>query len=195
MPFTKIQIQSLAAGLLGKGPVSSLADLGNFGAVLEEQYNLLKASKIAPHNWRFATKIQQLTQLVETPPVDIWKYVFALPADYMALRRVFPTTTNFQIFEFKKLFANTAPLSISYRYTPDEAYWPSYFVDYFTAALARRLALAVAESSGYADQMRAFELEQLPIALSTDAQSHPNDVLAVDPLIAVRFAGARSLIT
>lgn len=192
MALTKIQIISNALILLGKGPVTTIAGAGDFGAAADSWYDLLKESVLAKNNWRFATKIQALTKLVETPVVDLYSYSYLLPSDYLSVWRLYPNTLDFQLYGNQRLYSSVDGLVMEYRYAPDPSLWPYYFIEYFVVELAEKLALAVAKSEAYAQEMRALKQAALPQALNADAQAHPNSVLAFDPFIEVRGAGIRN---
>lgn len=186
MAFTKIEIISSAIELLGKGPVVDVAQDTQF-AIAEKQFDLLHASQLSKNDWRFATKIQQLSLEVAPPPSNLWKYSFSLPGDYLALRRLIPYTTDFNIYAEGKLYANQRTLTMEYRFAIAPERWPLYFVDYFRCELAEMLALAVARSETYAAEMRLLRKEKMASALAADAQSHPNMGIASAPFIDARF--------
>lgn len=186
MAWNKVQIVSLALGLLGKGPIESIDAAGDYAAAAGAHYDLLLPAELCKYNWRFATAIVQLARTVETPLIDEWLYVYQLPSDYLTVWKMYPQT-KYQIYENKKLYANVDTLKIEYRFMPNVVLLPAYFVQYFATRLAQILAVAVAENKTYADTMEKMANTWLLQALSTDAQAHPNQSTVNNPFQDVRY--------
>lgn len=185
MAWNKVQIISLSLGLLGKGPIESIDAAGDYAAAAGAQYDLLLPAELCKYNWRFATALVQLARIVETPLTDNWTYIFQLPADYLTVWKMYPQVP-YQIYENKKLYANTNILKIEYRFMPNVVLLPAYFVQYFSARLAHILAVAVAENKTYADTMEKMAGTWLLQALSADAMAHPNQSTVSNPFDDVR---------
>ncbi len=190
MAFTRIQIISQALTLLGKGPVNDLVSAGEFGAAADQTYDLLYPYLLGTDNWRFNVAIKQLSVLVDSPPVDRWRFALQLPSDYLSLVRTYPLINDFNIYE-DKIFTNTDDISLEYHFEPDEFLLPAYFVAYFVYSLAEHLALAVALQESYAKEMAAHREIAYAKALFTDAQSHPTQSIVSGPFITTRFGGNR----
>lgn len=191
MAFSKINIISLAIGRLGKGPVISVDNDTQF-SIVSDHFDVLKLTALSAQDWRFATKIQQLSLDVAPPPTDIYQYQFSLPGDYLALRRLIPNIQSFNIYANQKLYSNTKGLTAEYRFDIPPENWPAYFVNYFAYELASSLALAVAHSETYAIVMEEKVKTSKSLALSADAQSHPNFEIMDKPFISVRNSGGYS---
>ncbi|MHA1447891.1 MAG: hypothetical protein ACTSP4_00525 [Candidatus Hodarchaeales archaeon] len=186
MPLTKVQIISSAVNLLNKGPITSIAGAGNFTTSAEDTFDYLLPSEISKHDWRFATAIAQLSRLVQTPIIDNYEYIYALPADYLTLVRLYPQTYDFQIYQNSTLYANATELKIEYRFVPDVTRLPSYFVEYFIDLLASRLALTGAASETLAADLIKMASEKKIEAMAVDAKAHPNIAIVDSPLIDIR---------
>ena len=189
MAFTRIRIISAALTALGKGPVNDIATAGEFGDAADIAYDLLYPSLLSSDNWRFNVAIRQLSVLVNSPPVDEWRFALQLPSDYLSLVRTYPLINDFQIFE-DRMFTNTDNIKLEYRFEPNESLLPAYFVEYFVYSLAEFLALAVALQESYAKEMAAKREIAYSKALFTDGQSHPNRAVVSSPFVAVRFGGS-----
>lgn len=188
MAYTKIEIISLALTALGKGPVTSLAGAGEFAAAADNVFDMLLEAELSAGNWRFATAITQLSQLVATPPSDEWTYAYQLPGNYLACLKLDPHI-DYQIYE-DKIYTNTSTtLYMEYRFKPEYSRLPSYFVKFFMYELASYLALAVANQPKYADQMQAKRDDAYALASFADSSSHPAVGFQNNPFIDVRYNG------
>lgn len=184
MPWSKLDICNLAFNVLNKASVEQLADSGEFSDSASRAFDLLLPAELSVQSWRFATKIQQLSVLVEAPPIEWWRYQLQLPSDYLAAVRIYPSF-DFQIFE-DKMYCNYNNIMLEYRYQVDPTYLPAYFVHYFAIKLAAWFANAVAEDSNLAGRLEANANFELQKALFTDSQSHPIPAMRRNPIIAVR---------
>lgn len=184
--WDKVQIISLAVGLLGKGPITSIEQGGDLTKSASAWFDVLFPNEISQYNWRFATAIQQLAQIVPIPLINEWKYIYELPANYLALWKFHPIGTDFQIYENKNLYTNAATVKIEYRFLPDISRLPAYFVTYFATRLASIMALSGAQNKTYTKTTGDMADRLLIQALATDAQSHPNEAPLRNPFVQVR---------
>lgn len=182
--WTKLDIINLAFNLLGKKSVNDVIDSGEFADSANRAFDVLYQKEIAQYDWRFASKIQVLSQNV-TPPADpYWQYAYNLPSDYLALRRPMPRV-RWQIYE-KQLWCNSTTMMIEYRFGIDPSQCPVYFVNYFAMVLARWYAKSVAEDSNLAANIAKDLYIEKGTAMATDAQSRPNERLFDNPVINCR---------
>lgn len=186
--LTKVQIISRAFTLLGDEPVNDLTTIGKKGIVAGDHYNMILPTILSADNWRFATKILQLSKLTEVPPIDMWNAQYQLPGDYLAMRRPYPLV-DYEIYE-SKVFTNADELTIEYRFVPDTGQFPPYFVNYLVLSLAETLALAIAEKESYAGVMAKLRQSAHSLALFTDAQSRPNRPIVNNSIVNVRFGSS-----
>ncbi len=186
MPLTKAEIISRTVELLGKGPIASTLSAGKFAQVVDNFYELLLPATLAINNWRFATAIQQLSRLVAVPIVSDWSYAFQLPANFLALRRLYPHTTDFQIYENKLLYANASELTLEYRFVPDASRFPEYFVEYFIYRIGVRLAVFASADETTLGAFKGLEKEAYVSALFADGSSHPTQPIQSAPVIDCR---------
>ena len=184
--FTKIEIIQLAVLKVGKGVFSTIADMGKIGTAAELVYRFELDRLISSNDWRFCTAILPLSKLVATPTVSEWSYIYSLPADYLALTRLHPHTTDFQIFENKTLYSNTDGLYIEYRFKPDESRFPAYFGELLATIIAYHLANTEAQNADLAVKL----FNEITIARNTayfaDSQSHPNTAIQSTRYISCR---------
>ena len=188
MAWSKLSIINFAFNILNKKSVTDLENSGEFAQVASTNFDLLYESEISGFSWRFATKIQPLTLLLSNPPIDRWRYIYELPSDYLANIRMHPES-DFQIYSQNTLFSNTNNLQMEYRYLPDVTKLPAYFVTYFSILLAKRFALAVADSTSLASYLEKDLISARSQALFIDSQSHPSKQMTNNPVIGARFGG------
>lgn len=187
MAWDKLGIANLTLNILNKKSVNSLDDSGEFSDALNRGINLLYPSELAKNSWRFCVRVQQLSVLVDDPPLDEWKYQMQLPADYLALVRLHPHV-DFQIYG-KRIYANNNDLKLEYRYLLDYDQLPDYFVHYFALKLANWYASAVANDASLAEEIMKMMREARAEALFADGQSHPSRPIQSSPMISVRGSG------
>lgn len=185
LSWTKLEILNLTLNLLGKKSVNSIQDAGEFSDSAGRAFDLLYPKEIAQYDWRFASKIEVLSQLVTPPPDPFYQYAYNLPSDYLALRKTFPSV-RFQIYE-RQLWSNADQMKIEYRFMPDPTQCPAYFVNYFVLVLAKWFAKSVAEDSGLAAELSREILFEKGTAMSIDAQSRPGERLFDNPVITARY--------
>lgn len=186
MAWSKLDIVNLSLGLLGKGPVESL-DIADYTRIASTQYDLLVQAELASPNWRFATTLAELARSVDSPLVDDWTYIYQLPADYLALWKIYPKGTPYQIYENKTLYTNATTVKIEYRFLCDASRFPAYFVNYIYMRLASVLGFSIAENKALVDKYDALATKLYPQALFADAQSHPNQDITDNPFVDVRL--------
>lgn len=173
---SKVSIISNASILLGNGPVSSLSNPNKFIASASERYDVLIQSLLSVSGWRFATGIVELSQLVSTPIVDEWLYAYELPANYLAMVRLYPNT-EFKIYQ-NRIFTNIdSPVKAEYRFVPSNNTSNSAFLDYFGYELASDLARGAAEREDIARELKQVALMKKADANFAEASSNYQDNL------------------
>ena len=186
LAWTKLDWINLSLNVLGKKSVASIEDSGEFADSLKRAFDLLYPKEIAQYDWRFATKIEVLSKLVNPPPDPMYNFAYTLPSDYLSLRRLHPATINFQIYE-KELWTNVDGLSMEYRFLPDPSQCPSYFVNYFVLVLAKWFAKSVAQDSRLAAELSNEIMVEKGTAMYVDAQSRPTHRIFQNPVVDARY--------
>jgi hypothetical protein len=182
--WTKLDMLNLAFNILGKRSANDIQDSGEFSDSANRAFDLLYLTEISQYDWRFASKIQVLSQNVIPPADPYWQYAYNLPSDYLALRKTMPRV-RFQIYE-KQLWSNASAMKIEYRFGIDPTQCPSYFVNYFVLVLAKFYAKSVAEDANLAKELGQEMFIEKGIAMSVDAQSRPGERLFDNPVINCR---------
>jgi hypothetical protein len=184
--YTKIKIISLALTFLGKGPINSVADAGEFAESVEDAYDLLYPSIIA-EGWRFATKTQQLTRLDLTSDLDEWQFIYQLPVDILTIIKIEPRS-RYMVYG-TKLYTNvSSDLIMEYVFLPPEEILPPYFVRYVAYRLAADMAWSVSRDKQWATAFESKATQAMVVAQSIEGRSIPNTPVEFNPYIRVRMA-------
>ena len=97
MSLTRVQIISNALMQLGHKPITSLSGGDSLVVAADQIYDIKITSVLTRSNWRFATQIQQLSQLAEAPPKP-WKTAYQLPAGYLKMLILYPYMYAWDIY-------------------------------------------------------------------------------------------------
>lgn len=194
MAFTRVQIISRALNLLGKAGVMNLSNQSSIVSEADQCFDILAQNAFSVSNWRFATKIAALDQILPVPVGGYWSHAYQLPSDYLKLIKLVPISYDFEIYENSKLYTsydNTAsPLYLEYQFMPLVTNWPAYFDLYFSHELASYLALSNAQSVQYAQYLDQKRTINLAIAQAADSQNRPQTPIQSQPMITNRFISA-----
>ena len=171
--ITKTSIISNALAQLGHAPVVSLINQDELVVAAEQAFDMLLPSKLAEGNWRFATKIEQLSQLVEVVPPP-YKYAFQLPSGWLKVLKVYPNVYDWNIFNNDRIYTfQQGPWWMEFIFQPDVSRLPAHFVNYFVYEIAAYLCLSNAEKTDYYQAIKAEAIRQQGMALAVDCQNHP----------------------
>jgi hypothetical protein len=174
MSLTRVQIISNALMQLGHKPITSLSGGDSLVVAADQIYDIKITSVLTRSNWRFATQIQQLSQLAEAPP-NPWKTAYQLPAGYLKMLILYPFMYAWDIYAGQKLYTQyQGVLSMEYVFLPDVSMFPPHFVDYFTYEISTALALSNAQKAEYYPLLNAQRVQQQGLAMAIEAQNRPN---------------------
>jgi hypothetical protein len=189
MASTKVQIISNAVTQLGHAPVVSLIDQDELVVAAEQAYDMLLPSVLSQGNWRFATKISQLSQLVEVAPQP-YLYVYQLPSGWLKTLSVWPNTYDWDIFNNEKIytFQNTS-WYMQYIYQPDVSHLPPWFVNYFVYEISAYLALSNAEKTEYYSVLESKRIQMQALAHGVETQNRPQFTQVDFPVLGNRYIG------
>ena len=193
MPLTRVQIISQALTLMGKKPILSLNNQSDIVTAADQSFDMLLQATLSEGFWRFAAKIEEIQQDVNTPIGGYWNYAYNLPNDYLKLVHVWPQMYDFELYAGAppKLFTNfnnsSQPLYVEYIFLPPVSYLPAYFVKYFAFELAAFLALTNAQMPDYYAELDKKKGIELAIAQAADAQNRPQTPLQSSPVLTRRF--------
>ena len=191
MAMTKVQIISNALALLGKSPINSLQNQSSLVTAGEQAFDFLLPVILGTGFWRFATKIVQLAQLVQTPPVTDWQYIYELPADFLKMVRQYPHNWAYEIYTQHQMYSNVqGPISIEYVFLPAIGQLPYYFNAYLVYRIAEYLALSNAQSAQFATKLNSDMAMAMAQGLAADAQNRPQTPMISQPIISDRYVSS-----
>lgn len=189
MALTKEAIVSLAIMPLGHEPVVSFEGADNMVVAAEQAFNLLLPAVLSQSNWRFATQIQELSKLAETPP-DPWKCAYLLPAGYLKTLNVSPQNYAWDIYENSKIYSQyDGRFFMEYTFVPDISKLPMHFINYFIYEIASYLALSNAQKPEYQAQLEAKRDRAFAVSSSIESQNRPQFSQASFPALNKRMLG------
>jgi len=189
MALTETNIISNAVTQLGHAPVVSLIDQDELVVSAIQAYEMLLPSVLSQGNWRFATKIEQLSQLVETPPQP-YLYVYQLPSGWLKTLSVWPNTYDWDIFHGNKIYTfQSGTWYMQFIYQPDVSLLPPWFVNYFVYEIAAYLALSNAEKTEYYSALESKRIQMQALAMSVDCQNRPQFTQVDFPVLGNRYIG------
>jgi len=190
MPITKVQIISFAIAKLGNKPISSLENQSDIVNAAVQAFDILLPIILSEQTWRFACKIQQVSQLVTEPIIDNWRYIYELPGDYLKMIRQWPHNYSYEIYENRHMYSNVnGPLYIEYMFEPSVFQLPAHFYNYLSLKIAEHLALSNGHNVEFSKKLGADSDSARATALAADAQSRPQSPLASQPIISNRAIG------
>ena len=185
MAFTKEQVIAQAITIVGGPPINAIVDGEEFSEAASLGYDLLYDSLLSSHRWRLATKIVPLSKSVVNPIIDLWKFSYILPSDYLTLDRLHPNVQH-QIFG-DKLFTNKdnvdSDLIIEYRFSTPVEKLPTYYIRFLVYSLAHHLALGVAQKFQYVAELERMMDSARAAALFNDSQSSGNVEIQNNPFV------------
>ena len=114
--------------LLNQSNVYSDASSGDAGTAAMRLFNQLSYADIGKNNWRFATKVETLTQVANFTPPDLSPFstAYYLPSDFIRLYRLIPGGINYDIFG-KQIWTYSFPqLQCEYTAWVPVSHWPAY---------------------------------------------------------------------
>jgi len=192
MALTKVQVISNALTIMGKKPITSLANADGLTTAMEQAFDYKYLTALESGFWRFATTIVQLSLDVNVPIGGYYLYSYTLPANFQKLVHLWPNFYNWDIYENSKLYTNYnstngQPLYLEYVFNVDYSLVPNYFWDFFIYELALYAALSNAQSVQYHQVLLPLRDKAFGVAQAMDCQNRPQFPLQSAPMITRRF--------
>ncbi len=176
---------------IGDFRINSFGEGTELARKCEAVYDKNRRSMLRAHSWNFASVAVQLARVSE-PPVTGFDYRYRLPTDFIRLVSISSDVTGITTFEYK-LRGNDLHSSaneVFLEYVSDfveVARFPSDFEDALTYAVARDLAIPVAQSRGIREDMKAEYKDALRRAISTDSVEDFSNILPSGSWTDIRF--------
>lgn len=158
----RIDLVNNALGMIGADPITSLEDNSVEARVMKAFYYPSRDMILEDANWTFATK-RFTPALSSTAPQFTWTYAYPIPSDIKRVTNVLrqPFTAGFfwdydfpeeyksaHVVEDDQILSNDNPIyCIGLRTMEDESKYSALFGEAFSAYLAFKAALPIAQSS------------------------------------------------
>lgn len=181
MAVTAVSICNFALQKVGGDAITAVDDTSVNGARCNDLYEYIRDDLLRGHTWNFATRMVELT-VNGTAPVMEFDYAHDLPADWLRTITVHDNDAGLGALQFlemevdatRVLATNSEDVYLKYVYQHvTEARWPADFVMAMQLALARDLAVPVANSNTLEERLDRQAATALRKAKSSDALTNP----------------------
>lgn len=191
MAFTAADIKNLALQEINHESITDWTDTSNTDIpIINAQYSLAKSVALSMYQWSWAFKYAELTGSDNTGTLTKYKYVMALPNDFIGYLSAYTDDNMHILADYvnvgSNIYTNNEKLYIKYIASCEESTFTPEFVDWFKIFLAMRL-------NGYlnGDMQRQQLLSgEEPIyfrkAKNIDSKRNKHDSLDGNPLLWVR---------
>jgi hypothetical protein len=191
---SKVDIANQALTRLGANRIISFDDDTTEADVMNVTYEPTKRAFLRSYPWNCASRRAKLAQLAE-PPVNEYKYAFALPEDSIKIYDVFAgdyllvregsERSEFRI-EGKKLLTNHTNIIVLYTYDINESLMDAHVERAFVAKLAADCCYPIQGSPG--NQQTWIQLAELEMveARTTDNLESGTEIFTTSRLNNVR---------
>lgn len=195
--YNETQIISDALVLLGYEPVQSV-DTSQASKAIHNIYTGVLAADLSSPNWRFATKVQVLSQIAGINPGFMsYNAAFQIPPDCLAIWQIWPNV-NYDVFG-EQIWTNTgtnppadsnAVYQIQYRHLAPPSMLPPAYIMYFTYLLACTVAPGLTDDPKVIQLLQADMAKWRAQAMVVNTQGRPNKGLTNSPWVNSRVAGS-----
>ena len=186
MPYSKIQVWSLASVLIGNGPQQDESEDNTFNNAAREVYDILVETRLTSERWGFTRKKVELSRLPDKP-LNQWRSAHQIPAEALAIYRVSPDVAYGISGDL--ILSNATKLEADYLYRPIEDAWPAYFATAIATELAAMVCFQVTNNAGLTQALAQKSIGEWQNAWKTDAMQRTVEEVVDQPLINVRGIG------
>jgi hypothetical protein len=161
-------------------------------------YTEMRDSLLSMHNWNFAIKRVQMSQIADTDdraPVFEWAYGYEFPGDFLRLVSVFSNSGGFGTvpYRIEANQVNTDATTLFLRYV-HRVTDPNLMIPLFRLALSKllasRLAVSLSQSASRSTELyKQLIDEDLPTAKSADSIQDYPDEMPESSWVSVRSSG------
>jgi hypothetical protein len=200
--ITKIDIASMALGLLEASPISSFDSGTNEADIVKSFYPSFLKKIFSKHPWKFSRKKARLNMSADYVPLNEYRNAFIVPAECERVVAIYDSKVvgarpcaDYKLMDGYVLF-NHAAAWMEYVYVKDEQFWPGWFIDFAVYALAALIARPVTGKDAIEAAMQAMAYGspsqterggKFAVAATNDAQEAPPEELPADELSISRF--------
>jgi hypothetical protein len=196
--FNETQIISDALVLLGYSPIESIDAGGQAAAAIHNIYAGIMAADLSSPNWRFATKVEVLSQIAGVnPKFKYFNAAYQIPPDCLAIWEIWPSIPYEVFGEQIWTYSSTTPpssstlqLQIQYRHVAPPSMLPPAYIMYFTYLLACTVAPGLTDDPKVIQLLQADMAKWRSQAMVVNTQGRPNQGLTNSPWVNSRVAGS-----
>jgi len=174
---SQTDVANAALRLIGGGRITSFTDGSKEANACQDLYTDLLDGLLRKHFWNFATKRERLARSSTAPGFE-FSYAYPVPSDWLRTVRVSDNDAGTGTIVYRQeqvagqrcIVCSAEAVYLEYvaRET-DPNMWSADFVQAMEYALARDLAVPIAESNTLREEMRKEAKDRLAAAASTDA--------------------------
>jgi len=147
MPYSKIDICNQAiTGHLGEEMIRSFDDNNKNARMASVAFDFLRDRLLVDFDWAFARKLEQLSQLSLTTPVASDLYPYALPADCLLMRDLYPRGSKefWEVMDGVLYCRKSQDVYVYYTYkNEDPRKYTQTFCDLLATMIAARICIPV----------------------------------------------------
>lgn len=185
---SKTHIANLALDIIGEAPITSLTDDAKGARVMNLLFDTCRDAVLRMHPWNFASKRAVLAEKAQTPAFGFSR-VFALPSDFLRLRRLNDGREPYEL-EADGLLTNASPAHLKYTaQIADTARYDPLFVQVLAAYLASKGALSITNSQSIEARATERFYTELAEARGVDGMENFPEVFIADALLEAWFTG------
>jgi len=187
--YNRTQIIQGALNLLGYGTIQAIQ--GTPAAeVMDNLYDGLMAADLGSPNWRFASKVQNLSQIAGVDPgFMFYNTAYQIPPDCLAIWQVWPPVP-YEVFGEQIWTTGVQQLQIQYRALGTESKYPPAYIQYFMYLLACTVGPGSVDNPTILAQLNADMNKWRTQAMVVNTQGRPNKGLGNSPWVNSRPAGS-----
>lgn len=197
IPHDETQVVQTALSLLGYPLIQSIDAGGPAAAVLDNLFDAVLTADLSSPNWRFATKVQILSQIAGVNPNFMqYNVAYQIPTDCIAIWQIWPSVP-YDVFG-EQIWtvgqnppnASTQQLQMQYRYVPPVSLLPPAYILYFCYLLAITAAPGITDDPKIIEELNAGLTKWRAQAMIVNTQGRPNRGLTNSPWVNSRVAGS-----
>ena len=190
IPYNRTQVIQAALNILGYGSIQSISSGGPAAEVMDNLYDPLMAADLSSPNWRFASKVQVLSQIAGIDPKFMYfNTAYQIPPDCLAIWQVWPPVL-YDVLGEQIWTTGQQQLQIQYRALGHESMYPAAYIMYFCYLLAVTVGPGTVDNPTILAQLNADMNKWRSQAMVVNTQGRPNKGLGNSPWVNQRSSGS-----
>lgn len=186
LAISEVSVSNLALVKLGQETISSLSQDTKQARVVNAVFEMCRNEVLEAHDWYFARKTVELASIDEEDTLNIWQYVYELPADWIKMIKGEDDKQEFEIRD-GYLMADDEPLKIVYTFeNTNPQQWSYSFAQCLSWRVAAETAYAFTQSNTVAETMMKGYLMSLQSARYNAAHNRTPVGPVIDSFLDVR---------